>query len=279
MKMRIPTTEEWDQLMVDARYSNSITHWEGAFSWVDAAAGERPESLREVRGCNSSMDKASRYGVGRYEWTGFRPAFEGLDTDNLIPDENGVISVGTLYMAGMPVRVPQNPVWDGDIEDYIPGATLTFGPALDDPAYVVRAIKVGDVYVADRVLLVSISCRDIEKATAETADSFQRAVIVTLLRNSYVLLVPGNERDVAAYTVKTLRAAARHALTREYAAELLGENPSFNWGDFVKCFGRETEEEFGFYDLRDLYVNANDAPYAVIDVQVEQAECLLDGAN
>ena len=64
-------------------------------------------------------------------------------------------------MDGKPVKVPQNPTRNGDVLDYIPGAKLEFRKAMNDAAYQVRAIKVGDVLIADRVLLRSISWVDL----------------------------------------------------------------------------------------------------------------------
>ena len=91
---------------------------------------------------------------------GFRPAFELLNPDSL---ENGQrVIAGTLYMNGEPVPVPKNPVYKGDILNYIPGATLEMREALDDPDFQVRAIKAGNVLVCDRNLLRMISSIDIE---------------------------------------------------------------------------------------------------------------------
>ena len=64
---------------------------------------------------------------------------------------------GTLYMHGEPVKIPKRPKADGDIQDYIPGATLELGAPLVDPDYQISAIRVGDVLIADRVLLKNIS--------------------------------------------------------------------------------------------------------------------------
>ena len=48
-------------------------------------------------------------------------------------------------------------MWNGDIPEFIPDAKLELRPALDDPAYQVRAIKAGNVLIADRVLVASIT--------------------------------------------------------------------------------------------------------------------------
>ena len=70
---------------------------------------------------------------------------------------------GTLYMNDMPVKVPQNPISIGDIPDYIPGAKLELGAPIQDAAYQVQAIKIGNIMIADRVLLKNISWDDLHK--------------------------------------------------------------------------------------------------------------------
>lgn len=165
IQFRIPTTEEWDHLMDITHENNNIAHWKDMSSWVhDEAYEQQHPSCRASRGYFSARYWLSPTASNRRVYLGFRPAFEGLNTDSLTTAENGTVVIGTLYMDGTPVRVPKNPVRRGDIEDYIPGATLTFGPALKDPAYQVTAIKVGSTYIADRVLLKNISYEDVEKA-------------------------------------------------------------------------------------------------------------------
>lgn len=44
---------------------------------------------------------------------------------------------------------------------------MTFGPAINDPAYAVAAIKAGDVFVAGRVRLRNIAYPDIERAITD----------------------------------------------------------------------------------------------------------------
>jgi len=105
--------------------------------------------------------------VARYKYDGFRPAFELLSSDIVGADETTVV-VGTLYMNRQPVRIPKNPVWNGDILDYIPGSKLQLREALDDPAYQIQAIKAGNVLIADRVLLKRISSYDIQGALVRT---------------------------------------------------------------------------------------------------------------
>lgn len=95
------------------------------------------------------------------EDVGFRPIFEILGPDILVPDGT-ILTVGTLYMNGQPLRVPQVPVYSGDIPNYIPGAKLKIENPLEDPAYQIRAIKIGRILAADRVLLKKISWEDLE---------------------------------------------------------------------------------------------------------------------
>jgi len=167
IKMRIPTTEEWDRLMGTTSSDNIITHWKNMFSWIRDQALEAKYSLcRAYRGYNSAHSYYYGLASNRRVHVGFRPAFDTLSSD-FLPNGLGdgdIIIAGTLYMNGKPVKVPLNPVWDGDIESYIPGASLSFGPALDDPAYMVAAIKIGNTFIADRTLLNNISCKDIEQA-------------------------------------------------------------------------------------------------------------------
>lgn len=53
--------------------------------------------------------------------------------------------------------VVTSPTKYGDVVKYLPGAKLEFRQAIDDADYQIRAIKVGGVLIADRVLLAYIS--------------------------------------------------------------------------------------------------------------------------
>lgn len=170
IKMRIPTTKEWDHMIDVVNENNDIAHWENILSWVHDQDSEQAYPPRHMhRGYYSARSLDYYAASTREAYLGFRPVFEGLTPNALVPYQNGVTVIGTLYMNGEPVRVPHNPTEDGDIKDYIPGATLTFGPALGVD-YAVTAIKVGDIYMADRVLLKNISYEDIEKALSQKPD-------------------------------------------------------------------------------------------------------------
>ena len=119
-------------------------------------------SHRAVRGYSSARRWDGYDATTRFIFVGFRPAFDVLDSDILGPDGT-VIMAGTLYMNDMPVKVPQNPISIGDIPDYIPGAKLELGAPIQDAAYQVQAIKIGNIMIADRVLLKNISWDDLHK--------------------------------------------------------------------------------------------------------------------
>lgn len=170
LSMRIPTDQEFDLLMDMTHEDDSLSHWGKMFSWVNDEENKYkfPASLRAVRGCHSARGWNYYRAANRRVNVGFRLAFD-LEHGSLPPDiqDGEPVIIGTLFMDDAPVRVPQNPAYDGDITDYIPDAKLEMRPALDDPAYQVTAIKVADgVFVADRILLKNISYEDIEQSLA-----------------------------------------------------------------------------------------------------------------
>lgn len=167
MKIRVPFDREWDNLVDLTGGDNAKIHWERMFSWVNDPENKRnlPPAYRAYCGYFSariwSLDSASHRSV----CLGFRPACIPA-SDTLISEikegENAII--GTLFMDGRPVKVPQNPTLNGDIEDYIHGAKLEMREALPAPAYQVTGIRVGDAFIADRCLLKYISYEEVESA-------------------------------------------------------------------------------------------------------------------
>lgn len=157
-KMRLPTCEEWDRLVGVTAGDNSLMHWHHVFSWcldVSEAFSSMPASARAVRGWTSAREWAYFHRSTHNALVGFRPAFEFSGGDGLTNGDCTV--VGNLCMNGKPVKVPGAPFKGGDIPDYIPEDTLDLRHVLDAPDYKVWAIKVGDVLIADRVLLGNIS--------------------------------------------------------------------------------------------------------------------------
>ena len=160
-KMRLPTCEEYDLLATTTKEDNDTMHWSYMYSWCQ---DEDQDSMlkRAVRGYLSARYWNGDNATNRNVHVGFRPAFEVLHPDPLTPDGT-IITVGTLYMDGKPVRVSTNPTKDGAIPDYIPGTKLELGAPIQDAAYQVQAIKVGNILIADRVLIKNVSWDDLHK--------------------------------------------------------------------------------------------------------------------
>lgn len=160
-KMRMPTCAEYSLLADVAKEDNDIMHWEDVFSWCQDVDRKYP-SYRAVRGYLLARFWHGSTASDRSANVGFRPAMDILTADTL-GNDGTIVTAGTLYMSGLPVKVPQNPVWKGDIPDYAPHAKLELREALDDPAYQMKVIRVGNVLIADRVLLKNISWNDLHK--------------------------------------------------------------------------------------------------------------------
>ncbi len=157
--MRIPTDKEWDRLVEVTGGDDSVMHWSGMTSWVNKV-DLRNLALRAYRGYFSARLRLNSTTSIRFPYLGFRPAID-ITADTRFKDGATVI-MGTLFMDGQPVRVPQHPFSDGDVQKYIPGTALEMHPALDDPDYQVVGIRVGNAIIADRNLLCMISYEDIE---------------------------------------------------------------------------------------------------------------------
>lgn len=162
--MRLPTCIEWNHLANVVSENSDAMHWQDMYSWCQNTDSVELASRRAVRGYHSACHRFRNYYTvtHRDEVVGFRPTIEIQNPDILGPDGT-IVMVGTLYMDGQPVKVPQNPVWNGDIPDYIPGAKLELRAPIQNAAYQVKAIKVGNVLIADRVLLKNISWDDLHK--------------------------------------------------------------------------------------------------------------------
>lgn len=168
MKMQIMTNEEWDHMVALTGGNNSKMHWRNVFSLVNDTKNKfgLDAAFRAYRGYLSARYWDSVTASNRYVTLGFRPAIDILPTDPLYSEvkEGQSAIMGTLYMNGKPVRVPQNPTYNGDIVDYVPGATLEMGAPIPDSAYQVVGIRVGNALIADRNVLKMVSCEDIEMA-------------------------------------------------------------------------------------------------------------------
>lgn len=159
--MRLPTNEEWDRLADITDGTDNLMHWKKIYSWCQDADPDWASNLA-VRGWVSARSWLGYGATDRSMGVGFRPAIELLGS-NPLPSDGTIVMVGTRYMDDQPVKAPQNPVWDGDVLDYIPGAKLELRAPIQNAAYQVKAIKVGNLLIADRVLLKNISWNDLHE--------------------------------------------------------------------------------------------------------------------
>ena len=155
--MRIVTNTEYDRLMDVTREDNALSHWHNMRSWVNDTDNRYGLEWYErvIRGYYSARSWGFRDAPYQDVTVGFRPAFD-LDAETLPSDiqDGELVIIGTLYM-GSNVWVTKTHTFYGDIKSYIPGHKLEMRPALDDPNYQVKAIRVGNVLVADRNLLMN----------------------------------------------------------------------------------------------------------------------------
>ena len=163
-KLRLPFGREWDRLGAAVHWDDGVMHWKGVWTLCQDKTPLFP-SCRQMRGAAARRAESACGADHRADDIGFRPVF-AAKTD--LPD-GAIVTVGTLYLDGEPMRVPANPVWNGDIPSYpvqhsnnpYRPANLEFKEALGDPAYQVQAIKVDDILIADRVLIRGISFDDL----------------------------------------------------------------------------------------------------------------------
>lgn len=172
MKIRIPTNEEHDRMALLTRGQNEVMHWRNMLSWTNADFNEDtrrlvPTHCQILRGLLSSGYMSYGGTSLRSSFTGFRPAVCLDFLCSNIP-EGKLAIIGTLYMDGKPVKVPDAQNIALTTTMYQPHAKLEMREALDDPAYLVFGIRVGDVFIADRPLVCHISYEDIEQAIAES---------------------------------------------------------------------------------------------------------------
>lgn len=166
--MRNITSDEYGLLCTATDEDDSIMHWSTIGSITDTAA----TTYRVIRGNGSASKTAQLLPTNRYEHAGLRPAFEALtpDTDCAGLSVGSVVMIGTLYVGSDPVQVPTNPVKGGDITNYDKdgsGVTskITLSTALEDTAYHMKAVYVGDgLFVCDRVMLNYINWNQINAA-------------------------------------------------------------------------------------------------------------------
>lgn len=182
-KIRMPFCFEWANAFtavagIEKKIHSEVGSWcqERDLAWpgrrmVGGAMGMMSSEIDNLR-CND---------------IGFRPAFEvgSSEADDI---ENGtIVTVGTLFMDGWPVRVPTDLTEGRTIQPYIDGQVLSFGKPIGRPGYDVTAIKVGNVLVADRVLLMNVSWTDIVEnfGPAEPVVTFRTSRLVRILADAH----------------------------------------------------------------------------------------------
>lgn len=190
MKMRIPTNKEYDKLVEVTGGDNAKMHWRHMLSYVNDTENQHnlPEGLRVCRGYFSAHEWFHFSVPLRSDSIGFRPTVD-LAPASLPPGvkEGDAVVIGTLYMSGNPVHVPEFPTQYGDIENYIPGASLELrNPVAQDPKCQITGIYIGDgVIIADRVMLERISYLDIQKQVqkAEEQEYYKKEDLVQAMRS------------------------------------------------------------------------------------------------
>lgn len=183
MQMRIMTNKEWDRLVDLTGGDNSKMHWGNMFSLVKDTENEFGlGAYRAFRGYYSACRWDDASASHRSAHLGFRPVVDILSSDSQFSEvkEGQSVIMGTLYMDGKPVRVPENPTCYGDIADYVPGAILEMGAPISDPAYQVIGIRVGNALIADRNMLKDISYNDIEKGVNPTYSPVKNGAVVAV---------------------------------------------------------------------------------------------------
>lgn len=182
-KVRMPFCSEWANAFMVVNGIEDKIH-----SSVGTLCQERDPAWpdrRMVGGADGKMSSENEH--LRRNDIGFRPVFEVDTTDDL--QEGDIVTVGTLFMDGYPVRVPTNPIVGGDTDLFTPGRVLGFSkqPIGKPAGYDVTAIKVGNVLVADRVLITNVSWTDIVEnfGPCESVVSFRASRLVSMLADAH----------------------------------------------------------------------------------------------
>jgi len=162
MTLRLMTNKEWDRLVKLTDGDDDLMHWHEIAALVAEDLAITSHAIARGWLGPSNLDTCGK--DQRLNYLGFRPVLDDVCTD-LVPrsiQDGQVVAVGTLFMGGEPVPVPQNPVHtSGDIMKYVPGTALELRAPMDDPLYIVTGIKDKRKVYIDRCLLTNISYDDI----------------------------------------------------------------------------------------------------------------------
>lgn len=163
---------EWDTIMKKLGDANDLLHWRSMYSLCQDSV-ENSLGGHTCRGYDSEHSWSCLPASAQNEFTGFRPVLIPLNPTTLKPDpkqishipDRSVVRMGCLYMNEHPVDVPTNPTYDGDIPDYMHGASLRIGQPLFKglSRHTLHFIKCGDILICDRNLLKNIPWVSLEK--------------------------------------------------------------------------------------------------------------------
>lgn len=185
MQLRIPSDKEYKALVSVTGGDNSKMHWDKILSMLEDTENEYdiPTGYEGGRGFSTDLSWFYHFKTDRNATSGFRPAVEVIPSS--IPSdiiEGMSCVIGTLYMAGQPVKVPQIPTWDGDIQNYVPCAKLEMRESLEDPTFQVIGIYLGNgVFVADRVMLHHISHLDVHSGILPETHDLKTTEILRII--------------------------------------------------------------------------------------------------
>jgi len=157
MTIHLITPDEYDRLIELTGGDDDIMHWGQMGTWLSDLEDGR---FAAYAGMASPSDQHMEFMYRRANCIGLRLTVDGLPTEIQAVPDGQLIAIGTLYMEGKPVRVPQAPRASGDITNYHSFPILMREP-LEDPDYMVLGVKDGDKAYTDRCLLKRISYNDI----------------------------------------------------------------------------------------------------------------------
>lgn len=154
----------------------------------------REERIEDDGGVWTAYGRVTRYDEQECNWDcdtnnyyrstalGFRPVLVPLCKANGAPDDyfmatfadGKVVNFGTLYMNGIALENPTNPVRCegpdiyigepiGDCPRYADRSDLIIGNTSEDPRKQIRFVKTGSCFVSDRVILGCVSYQDLEE--------------------------------------------------------------------------------------------------------------------
>ena len=158
----------WEQTIRVTAQRNDLLHYHTILSLCRDRNTQAPD-LCIGRGCMAVHYRSAFSKTLRKGYFGYRPMLIPLDRHTLRPEperlahlhDGSRLKLGTLYMDGEALRNPQNPVLNGDIPKYHPGAKLRFWNTAKDKALQIQWIKVGNALVCDRNILRNLSWNDL----------------------------------------------------------------------------------------------------------------------